>query len=180
MNCFGYSKVGTTLYDGALSTSSTTLSPAYPATTGWDFATGLGSLNVYNLLQNWISTPTTTVITTGTPSVAATASVTFTATVTPGIGSLTAGTVTWSANTGCAPVVLSTGNTATCTTSFAAAGTPTVTASYSDGSTPVFTSSTGSFIETVTLLPNTILFTQPASPAPAPNGGYCPRPLRGP
>ncbi len=39
---------------GIVSTSSTTLSPLYPATEGWDFATGLGSVNVANLVNGWI------------------------------------------------------------------------------------------------------------------------------
>jgi subtilase family serine protease len=38
---------------GLLSTSSTTLSAAYATGSGWDFATGLGSINVTNLLSNW-------------------------------------------------------------------------------------------------------------------------------
>jgi hypothetical protein len=27
--------------------------PAFNATKGWDFATGIGSVNVYNLVTNW-------------------------------------------------------------------------------------------------------------------------------
>jgi len=42
-------------YNGALSTSSTVLAPAYKAGTGWNFATGLGSVNAYNLVTNWDS-----------------------------------------------------------------------------------------------------------------------------
>ena len=38
---------------GALSTSTTALAPAYNAATGWDFATGLGTVNAYNLVQAW-------------------------------------------------------------------------------------------------------------------------------
>jgi subtilase family serine protease len=38
---------------GVLSTSDTSLLEAYPATTGWDFATGLGSVNVTNLVNSW-------------------------------------------------------------------------------------------------------------------------------
>ncbi|HTC01815.1 MAG TPA: protease pro-enzyme activation domain-containing protein, partial [Xanthobacteraceae bacterium] len=40
---------------GVLSTSTTSYQPAYPAQTGWDFATGLGTVNVYNLVTNWAS-----------------------------------------------------------------------------------------------------------------------------
>ena len=46
-NCFGAS--GTN--QGVLSTSTTALDPAYNAGTGWDFATGLGTINAYNLVQ---------------------------------------------------------------------------------------------------------------------------------
>ncbi|HXW82953.1 MAG TPA: hypothetical protein VEJ86_00970, partial [Candidatus Binataceae bacterium] len=38
---------------GVLSTSMTTLDPAFPATPGWDFASGLGSVNVTNLVNGW-------------------------------------------------------------------------------------------------------------------------------
>jgi subtilase family serine protease len=39
--------------NGVLSTSNNSYAPAYGATTGWDFATGIGSVNVYNLVMNW-------------------------------------------------------------------------------------------------------------------------------
>jgi subtilase family serine protease len=48
-NCYGSSS---TTY-GVLSTSDTTLSVAYPATPAWDFATGLGSINVTNIVSVW-------------------------------------------------------------------------------------------------------------------------------
>ncbi|HEX4809344.1 MAG TPA: protease pro-enzyme activation domain-containing protein [Bryobacteraceae bacterium] len=38
---------------GVLSTSNASYQPAYAATTGWDFATGLGSVNAYNLANTW-------------------------------------------------------------------------------------------------------------------------------
>jgi hypothetical protein len=38
---------------GVLSTSDTMYLAAYPALTGWDFATGLGSVNAYNLASSW-------------------------------------------------------------------------------------------------------------------------------
>src|SRR5262249_44112341 len=37
INCFGYSKPGATTFYGALSTSSTSFTPAYAAGTGWDY-----------------------------------------------------------------------------------------------------------------------------------------------
>ena len=38
---------------GVLSTSNDSYQPAYGTTTGWDFATGIGSVNAYNLVTNW-------------------------------------------------------------------------------------------------------------------------------
>ena len=38
---------------GVLSKSDSTLKVAYPATKGWDFATGIGTVNVTNLVNSW-------------------------------------------------------------------------------------------------------------------------------
>jgi hypothetical protein len=38
---------------GVLSTSNNAYAPAYQATPGWDFATGIGTVNVFNLVTNW-------------------------------------------------------------------------------------------------------------------------------
>jgi subtilase family serine protease len=38
---------------GVLSTSNAADQPAYGTNIGWDFATGIGSVNAWNLLQNW-------------------------------------------------------------------------------------------------------------------------------
>jgi hypothetical protein len=38
---------------GLLSTSDKTLEQAYPSATGWDFTTGLGTVNVTNLVNRW-------------------------------------------------------------------------------------------------------------------------------
>ena len=38
---------------GVLSLSNNAYQPAYTANTGWDFATGLGTVNVYNLVKGW-------------------------------------------------------------------------------------------------------------------------------
>jgi hypothetical protein len=38
---------------GVLSTSTSSYAPAFKAGTGWDFATGLGTVNVYNLVTHW-------------------------------------------------------------------------------------------------------------------------------
>jgi hypothetical protein len=40
--------------NGVLSTSNHSYKPAYAAGTGWDFATGIGTVNAYNLvLSPW-------------------------------------------------------------------------------------------------------------------------------
>ena len=38
---------------GSLSVSDTTFQPAYPATVGWDFATGIGTTNATNIVRAW-------------------------------------------------------------------------------------------------------------------------------
>jgi hypothetical protein len=38
---------------GVLSTSTTAFKPAFGTHVGWDFATGLGSVNATNLVVNW-------------------------------------------------------------------------------------------------------------------------------
>jgi len=38
---------------GVLSTDNNSYQPAYPTTTGWDFATGIGSVNAYNLVMQY-------------------------------------------------------------------------------------------------------------------------------
>jgi subtilase family serine protease len=48
-NCYDPSAGGY----GVLSTSDSTLKIAYPTRPGWDFATGLGSVNVANLVNSW-------------------------------------------------------------------------------------------------------------------------------
>jgi subtilase family serine protease len=61
-NCFGSTTTTsgggrrggrTTTTYGVLSTSSTSLLPAYKTGAGWDFATGLGSVNATNLVNKW-------------------------------------------------------------------------------------------------------------------------------
>jgi subtilase family serine protease len=45
--------LSTVSYNGALSTSATSLAPAYNAGAGWNFAAGLGSVDVFNLVTHW-------------------------------------------------------------------------------------------------------------------------------
>ncbi len=60
--CTTSSRTGNTLHNcfrtspntiGILSTSNTVSQPAYTTNAGWDFATGIGSVNAYNLVMNW-------------------------------------------------------------------------------------------------------------------------------
>jgi hypothetical protein len=54
VNCTGthkcYRPSGT---NGVLSTSDTSYLKAYGTTTGWDFATGIGTVNATNFVNNW-------------------------------------------------------------------------------------------------------------------------------
>lgn len=76
-NC--YVKSGDTY--GMLSTSTTSLAPAYNSTIGYDAATGIGTLNVANLLTNWNTTFTsTTTMTASSTSITYSGSTTLTAT----------------------------------------------------------------------------------------------------
>ena len=48
---------------GVLSTSNSSYAPAYKTATGWDFATGIGTINAYNLVTNWNSVSSTYTLT---------------------------------------------------------------------------------------------------------------------
>jgi hypothetical protein len=87
---------------GVLSTSSLSYSIAYPATAGWDFATGIGTVNAYNLVFGW---PTQTALA---------LSITKTGT---GSGTVTAnsGTIIWNGRTGTASYSSGTSVTLTAT-----------------------------------------------------------------
>jgi hypothetical protein len=127
---------------GILSTSTTAEDPAFPTNEGWDPATGIGSLNITNLVNNWqnaaaggtLFTPTVTVTATsasytyGLPS-----AITYTATVS-GPGSFPTGSVTFSGSPtistiGNDPLAISAGckTGSTCTESAAQAYTPPAT-----------------------------------------------------
>ena len=119
---------------GVLSTSNTAYHAAYGAQSGWDFATGLGTINAFNLFQDWVSIPTTvTVVSSANPSIAG-QPVTFTATINAGIGNPT-GTVTWSSYIACPTSTIGGGvTTATCTITPPSATEAEVGASYSGDS----------------------------------------------
>ena len=62
------------------------LEAAYPSTAGYDEATGIGTLNVYNLITKWNTVfPSTTTLTANPTTIAANGSTTLTATVTSAV-----------------------------------------------------------------------------------------------
>jgi subtilase family serine protease len=164
--CYDASGTGSKAVDGVLSTSTSTRQPAFGAQTGWDYATGIGSVNVSNLIANWNGVATSTVVSSGTNPSNLDGSVTFTATLTPAFGTAVAGTVTWSANTGC-PVSTVVNGQATCTTSALVLGSQSVGATFV-GSTsgsyfiPYF-GSTGSVTQQVNDPATHFLVTAPAN-----------------
>jgi hypothetical protein len=101
---------------GILSTSTTSAQVAYPAAEGFDLATGIGSLNIENLVDDWQAAASGGVLYTPTVAVTATAAsytyglpsaITYTATVS-GPGSFPTGTVTFSGS----PTISTIGNDA--------------------------------------------------------------------
>ena len=52
-NCYDPSGTFANGLMGALSTSNNSYSPAFVTTKGWDFATGIGTVNAANLVSNW-------------------------------------------------------------------------------------------------------------------------------
>ncbi|MGA7080541.1 MAG: protease pro-enzyme activation domain-containing protein [Terriglobales bacterium] len=122
---------------GVLSTSDGSYLPAYGTQTGWDFATGIGTVNAANLVNGWpaaLSATTTTVASSQNPQTQG-VSVTFTATVTT-LGSNTpTGTVTFydgntSIGTGSLTALNATQATATLATSALPVGSNSITAGY--------------------------------------------------
>jgi hypothetical protein len=161
-NCYGYTGTNSAAIQGALSTSTSALSIAYGTNSGWDFATGLGTVNAWNMIQDWTSVATTTSVSTSlTPSPFG-QSVTFTATITPGIGNTETGTVSWSSNTGCAASTVSAG-VATCTTTVLPVGMDTVTASYSGDSN--YSASSNSISEAIQPVATITVGTWPSGPS---------------
>lgn len=115
-NCYDTADV-----DGILSTSNTVFQPAYAATPGWDFATGIGSINVAGLVNSWpITNPAVLSITkTHTGSFAqGQQNAAYTVTVSNGTGAgSTSGTVTVTETVPAGLTLVSmAGNGWTCTT----------------------------------------------------------------
>ena len=180
VNCAPYS--GNTSYNcyygndpngnGVLSTSSASYQPAYGTTTGWDFATGIGSVNATNLVNAWASAnlyPTTTTLQSSENPSKYGDSVTFTATVTTSGTSTPTGKVTFmdgSATIGTGTLVADPGvvNSATATyaTSALAPGTHSITGVYGGDSNN--SGSTSSAVSQVVNAP-TFTVSNPTTPA---------------
>jgi hypothetical protein len=156
-------------YLGVLSTSTTSYQPAYPAQPGWSFATGLGTVNVANLVTNWqggtasSGASTTTGLTSALDPSTYGQSVTFTATVVSSGGTPT-GTVTFKHGSTPFGTSLLLGGTATYSTSALLAGSRSITASYS-GNSSFASSVSGAVTQTVYKAATTTIVS--ASPDPS-------------
>ena len=116
---------------GGLSTSNSALQAAYAAGVGWDFATGIGTVNANNLVMAFGSpaatpTATATATATSTPTRTATATATATPTATPTPTNTATATATPTATATSTSTATAT-PTATATTTATATATATVT-----------------------------------------------------
>jgi subtilase family serine protease len=134
--------------------TSGTMEIGYAAATGYDQATGLGSVDVSNLatafttITTKLGTTTTIAVSPASPGVGAT--VTLTATVAPSSGTTApTGTVTFTVDGTAGTPVAVTGGMAVTTTSFSTGGAHTVSASYS-GDANFFVST--SVVTTITVV----------------------------
>lgn len=167
---------------GVLSTSNSSYAPAYATQTGWDFATGIGTINAYNLVTGFGGKASTTTKVSVLPTAVnyqTSTSVAVTATVKPSSGPT--GTVTFyitctdvQANCG----TLTSGTAVSIGTGTLSSGTATLTGGYSTSALHYNTSSTpysitatyggdSSFAGSTTTTPATLnvqYFTLAASP----------------
>jgi hypothetical protein len=146
------------------STSQTGGLSGYLVGTGYDEVTGLGSIDVANLLANW-GVPSTTTVATGLSPVFVGASVTFTAIVNSLTSGTPTGTVTFLDNgTIVGTSTLNSSALATLNTSAFVVGTHSITAQY--GGDSIFAVSTSSAIsEVVNVKPTTSTVTSSLNPS---------------
>ncbi|MFZ0887753.1 MAG: S53 family peptidase, partial [Candidatus Binataceae bacterium] len=128
---------------GVLSTSNTTYQPAYGAGTGWNFATGIGTVNAYNLAMAFpTAMPTPTATATATPTATATATATSTPTARLSPTATPTATATQTATptpTATATATLTATKTATATATSTPTATPTATSTATPTGTPTAT-----------------------------------------
>jgi uncharacterized protein (TIGR03437 family) len=117
---------------GLLSTSSSAFVPAYSAGSGYDLATGLGSVNVANLVNNWPKAQTTALtITTSSPLPQGTVGVAYSQTLEASGGNPP---YSWSMTSGALPSGLKLSSSGAIAGTPAAAGTANFTAQVTDSS----------------------------------------------
>lgn len=149
--CFGssLSSSGKSIY-GATSTSNLSFNSAYETGQGWDFATGLGSVNATNLVNGWsaVAAPPTSVppagasagtvsvsLSASASTVAQSAAITLTAKLSQNISTiLPTGSVIFQVNGIAFGTATVSGTTATFSTSTLPAGTDVITAEYAGDS----------------------------------------------
>jgi pro-kumamolisin-like protein/IPT/TIG domain-containing protein len=176
VNCSGnancYLPSGTA---GVLSTSNNSYNPAYGTTTGWDFATGIGSVNAYNLVNNWPSSAPNYILSTSPSSLTLSQGANGTSTITVNAQNGFGGNVTLSASglpsgvtASFSPNPANTASTLTLTANSAATiGTATVTITGTSGSLTNTTTialtvnSVGNY--TLSASPNSLSITQGAN-----------------
>jgi len=143
---------------GGLSTSNSALEAAYAAGVGWDFATGIGTVNAYNLVMAFGSpaatpTPTASATPTATSTATHTATATPTVSATPTVTATSTRTATATATATATPTA-----TQTATSTVTPTATPTATATQTATATPTVTAtatatSTATATPTVTATP---------------------------
>jgi subtilase family serine protease len=156
---------------GVLSTSDSSFQPAYPATKGWDFATGIGSVNAENLVMAFGASATATPTATATSSHTATATPTATATATSGTPTATAthtATATATATHTATATATSTSGTPTATATHTATATATATRTATATATSTSGTPTATATHTAT---TTATATRTATPTATATGG---------
>ena len=132
-SCYGSTGTSGSSAQGSLSTSGTTYNPAYGTNTGWDYATGLGTVNVFNLISNWNLAQTKLTLVPSSTSGSVGQSVTLTLTITSYAASEASAngeTVTFLNGTTSIGTGTLTNGLATLTTTTLPAGTLSLTATY--------------------------------------------------
>ncbi|HUA36744.1 MAG TPA: protease pro-enzyme activation domain-containing protein [Candidatus Binataceae bacterium] len=148
--------------EGVLSSASSAYQPSFGAADGWDFATGIGTVNAYNLVMNFgpagstatptaSATPTPTASASATPSPTATTSATPSPTATRTATPTVTQTATPTASQTATPTASQTATptvtqTATATPTRTATSTPTRTATATRTRTPTPTATPRRFI----------------------------------
>ncbi len=152
---------------GVLSTSDSAYDLAYGTRTGWDFATGIGTVNAANLVNSWPFTATTTTVVSSQNPAFPGVTVTFTATVAKTGNEAPTGTVTfYDGLTDLGSGTLSTvgsAQEATFATSTLAVGMHSITAVY--GGDTYNAGSTSTVLSQVIETPPTFTFTNPSGVA---------------